>query len=274
MSPPPKDPSVPASFETLGEHYQLVEKLGEGAFGVVYRAHHDLLNQDFAVKILKPELCEDQDLRERFLDEARALIRFSHPNVVQMRHVGEQNGRLYLVMDLVRGEGLNDIIRRRGALSEDRAVDFMVQVLAGLEAAHAAGIVHRDLKPGNLIVDRTSDGSERIRVLDFGLSKLSALDGVAGAHRSVTGAIIGTLAYMSPEQLSGESDIDARSDVFAAGLILHEMLNGRHPYPGDSGIVVAAKLLRESVPDLEPKTRREAEGLDASVAPPGPRARS
>ena len=142
-----RDPSVPQSFETLGEHYRLKKKLGEGAFGVVYEARHDLLGQDFAVKILKPELCEDENLRERFLDEARALIRFSHTNVVQLRHVGEHEKRLYLVMDLVRGEPLNDLLRKEGALGEQRAVDIALQVLSGLEAAHAAGIVHRDLKP-------------------------------------------------------------------------------------------------------------------------------
>ena len=172
--------------------------------------------------------------------------------MVQLRHVGEHEKRLYLVMDLVRGEPLNDLLRREGALSEDRAVDIRLQVLAGLEAAHAAGIVHRDLKPSNLIVEKQGD-REHVRILDFGLSKLSAIDGMQSAHRSVTGAIIGTLAYMSPEQLSGEKEIDARSDVFAAGLVLHEMLAGHHPYPGDSGIVVAAKLLREPVPDLDPK---------------------
>ena len=247
-----RDPSVPQSFETLGEHYRLQKKLGEGAFGVVYEARHDLLGQDFAVKILKPELCEDENLRERFLDEARALIRFCHTNVVQLRHVGEHEKRLYLVMDLVRGEPLNDLLRREGALAEGRAVDITLQVLAGLEAAHAAGIVHRDLKPSNLIVERHGD-RDHVRILDFGLSKLSSIDGMQSAHRSVTGAIIGTLAYMSPEQLAGEKEIDGRSDVFAAGLVLHEMLAGHHPYPGDSGIVVAAKLLRDAVPDLDAK---------------------
>ncbi|MHC5009555.1 MAG: serine/threonine-protein kinase, partial [Planctomycetota bacterium] len=215
----------------------LVKKLGEGAFGVVYLARHDLLDQEFAVKLLKPELCEDEDTRDRFLDEARALIRFSHANVVQLRHVGEQEGRLYLVMDLVRGQPLDEILRKTGPLPEARAVDIELQLLAGLEAAHAAGIVHRDLKPSNLIVEERSDGRDLVRILDFGLSKLSAVDGMAGAHRSVTGTIIGTLG----------------SDVFAAGLVLHAMLQGHHPYPGESGIVVAAKLLRDAVPALDAK---------------------
>jgi serine/threonine-protein kinase len=247
------DPSVPKSFQTLGGHYQLLKKLGEGAFGVVYLARHELLDQEFAVKVLKPELCEDPSTRERFLDEARALIRFSHGNVVQLRHVGEQDGRLYLVMDLVKGTPLDELLQKEGALEETRAVSVILQVLAGLEAAHAAGIVHRDLKPANLILEKKPNGQEHVRVLDFGLSRLSAVDGASGARRSVTGTIIGTLAYMSPEQLSGEKEIDGRSDVFAAGLILHELLQGSHPYPGESGIVVAAKLLRDPVPPLDPK---------------------
>ena len=123
-----RDPSIPKAFEVIGEHYKLVRKLGEGAFGVVYEAKHDLLGQSFAVKILKPELCEDENLRERFLDEARALIRFSHTNVVQLRHVGEHRGRLYLVMDLVKGEALNDLLQREGALGEERSVDVIRQV--------------------------------------------------------------------------------------------------------------------------------------------------
>jgi hypothetical protein len=125
----------------------------------------------------------------------------------------------------------------------------MVQILAGLEAAHAAGIIHRDLKPTNILVEKRADGQEKLRILDFGLSKLSGVD----AHRSVSGTVVGTLAYMSPEQLQGEKNLDGRSDVFAAGLILMEMLQGHHPYPGESGIVVAAKLLRDPVPPLEPK---------------------
>ena len=185
---------------------------------------------------------EDEEVRARFLDEARALIRFSHPNVVQMRHVGEHNKRLYLVMDFIKGEELHELMRREGALPEARALNIVKQILAGLESAHAAGIVHRDLKPSNIIVERTKDGNEKVSILDFGLSKFSAIDGVAGAHRSITGTIVGTLAYMSPEQIKGDRDIDGRSDLFAVGLMLQEMLQGHHPYPGDSGIVVAAKF--------------------------------
>ena len=237
-------------FPTIGEDYKIFEKLGEGAFGEVYKAHHALLDQDFAVKLLRPELGEDEEVRARFLDEARALIRFSHPNVVQMRHVGEFNGRLFLVMDFVKGEELLAVMKRDGPFEEQRALGLVKQILAGLESAHAAGIVHRDLKPSNIIVEETGDGKERIRILDFGLSKFSAIDGQAGAHRSITGTIVGTLAYMSPEQIKGDKDIDGRSDLFAVGLILQEMLQGHHPYPGDSGIVVAAKLLRDPIPPI------------------------
>ncbi len=248
----------PPGLAVLGGHYRLTKKLGEGAFGEVYEAEHELLGQQFAVKVLKPELCESEEARSRFLDEARALIRFSHPNVVQLRHVGEHGGRLFLVMDFVRGETLGDLVLREGRFSEARALSVIQQVLAGLEAAHAAGIVHRDLKPSNLLVERTADGSDHVRILDFGLSKLTSAAGSANAHRSMTGTIVGTLAYMSPEQLQGERDIDKRSDVFATGLLLHEMLEGHHPYPGDSGIVVAAKLLRDPVPPLDPDLRVSA----------------
>ncbi|MDJ0520535.1 MAG: protein kinase [Planctomycetota bacterium] len=239
----------------VGEHYRLVDKLGEGAFGEVYKAHHELLDQDFAVKLLKPELCEDEEVRARFLDEARALIRFSHPNVVQMRHVGEHEGRLFLVMDFVQGVELSDLMQKAGPLSEERALAIIKQLLSGLEAAHAAGIVHRDLKPSNILVQTKEDGTDHAKILDFGLSKFSAIDAPGGAHRSITGTIVGTLAYMSPEQIKGEKDIDGRSDLFAIGLILQEMLQGHHPYPGESGIVVAAKLLRDPIPPIDEDKR-------------------
>jgi serine/threonine-protein kinase len=249
----PPDPPASAPLPTIGDHYLLVEKLGEGAFGEVYRARHDLLGQEFAVKLLKPEMSESKDSRDRFLDEARALIAFSHPGVVQVRHVGEANGRLYLVMDLVRGRPLDEILKEGSAFPEKRAVDLVLQALSGLEAAHAAGIVHRDIKPSNMLVETRPDGGERLKILDFGLSKLAGVDGLKGAHRSVTGTIVGTLAYMSPEQIKGEADIDGRSDVFAIGLVLMEMLQGHHPYPGESGILVAAKILRDPLPTLDAK---------------------
>ena len=247
--PPPHDSD--AKLPLLGEHYQLTAKLGEGAFGEVFRAHHDLLDQDFAVKLLKPELSEDKDVCDRFLDEARALIRFSHPNVVQMRHVGRHKGRLFLVMDFVEGVELGELIRKHGAFGEKRALAIIKQILSGLEAAHAAGIVHRDLKPSNILIESLPDGTDKAMILDFGLSKFSAIDAPGGAHRSITGTIVGTLAYMSPEQIKGDKDIDGRSDLFATGLILQEMLQGHHPYPGESGIVVAAKLLRDPIPPLD-----------------------
>ncbi len=254
--PPENDANKPQET-VVGEHYRLVDKLGEGAFGQVFRAHHELLNQDFAVKLLKPELCEDEEIRNRFLDEARALIRFSHPNVVQMRHVGEHQGRLFLVMDFVHGVELNELMKKTGPLGEKRALNLIQQLLAGLEAAHAAGIVHRDLKPSNILVETRDDGTEHAKILDFGLSKFSAIDGPGGAHRSITGTIVGTLAYMSPEQIKGEKDIDGRSDLFAIGLILQEMLQGHHPYPGESGIVVAAKLLRDPIPPIDDDKQKD-----------------
>lgn len=244
------DPSPYAPNHRLGGHYVLLRKLGEGAFGEVHAARHDLLGQDFAVKVLKPELCSQQEVRDRFLDEARALIRFSHPNVVQLRHVGEEEGRLFLVMDFVRGEPLDALLAREGPMSEARAVALASQMLQGLDAAHAKGIVHRDLKPANLMVERREDGTEALQILDFGLSKLSgSTGGIENAHRSMSGSIVGTLAYMSPEQLQGQG-VDPRSDVFAAGLVLMEMLQGRHPYADESGIMVAARMLREPLPPL------------------------
>ncbi len=243
---------LPIGRRVIGEHYRLIRKIGDGAFGIVYEAHHAILDQRFAVKVLRPELCANPRARDRFLDEARALIRFSHRNVVELRHVGEVDDRLYIVMDFVPGISIKQYVATHGPFSEPVALNIMEQVLAGLEAAHRAGIIHRDLKPSNLYLIAKADDEFDVRILDFGLSKLGQTQSHQAMNRSVPGTVVGTLAYMSPEQLQGGRNVDHTSDIFSAGLVLMEMLQGCHPYPDDSGIVVATKFLRDPIPRIRP----------------------
>jgi serine/threonine protein kinase/Tol biopolymer transport system component len=213
--------------------YRVIERLGGGGMGIVYRAEDTRLGRIVALKFLPPDLTRDLVAKARFQQEARAASAFDHPNICTIYEVGETaDGQLYLAMPCYDGETL----RRRlesGPLPVDEAVDVAAQVARGLAKAHRQGIVHRDIKPANLIV--TSDGV--VKILDFGIAKLA---GAAALTR--TGSTLGTPAYMSPEQMKGQ-EVDARSDLWSLGVVLYEMLAGRRPFPGDHESVVRQAIL-------------------------------
>ena len=257
--PPPAAPD-PWLGRTLGGTYRLDARLGAGAMGTVYRAHHVLLDQDFAVKVLAPGLADDADVRRRFLVEARSLAAFTHKHAVQVRHCGEDRGALYLAMDLVRGETLADLLAREGSLPAARAAGIAAQVLGALDEAHTAGIVHRDLKPGNVMVETTrgpgGDASDRVRVVDFGLARIVDAERAAlpSAYASFGGTIVGTVAYMAPEQLRAEDDVDGRADQFAVGVVVYEMLTGAAPFPGTSTMSIALRVVAHPPTPWPPAT--------------------
>jgi serine/threonine protein kinase/Tol biopolymer transport system component len=213
--------------------YRVLERLGGGGMGIVYRAEDTRLGRIVALKFLPPDLTRDLVAKARFQQEARAASAFDHPNICTIYEVGETaDGQLYLAMPCYDGETL----RRRlesGPLPVEEAVDVAAQVARGLAKAHRQGIVHRDIKPANLIV--TSDGV--VKILDFGIAKLA---GAAALTR--TGSTLGTPAYMSPEQMKGQ-EVDARSDLWSLGVVLYEMLAGRRPFPGDHESVVRQAIL-------------------------------
>ena len=201
--------------------YVIEDWLGEGGMGVVYRARHALLDQPVAVKILAPHLARDARVRERFLQEGRILVELRHPNIVQLFTATVIDDRLALVMELIEGEPLDDRLARDGAFPLDVARDTFRQLLDAVGAAHDRGVVHRDLKPGNVMI--REDGVPML--MDFGIAR------VLGASRlTSTGAAIGTPHYMAPEQVLGETDIDARADVYALAATFFEMLTGRAPF--------------------------------------------
>jgi serine/threonine protein kinase len=204
--------------ERIGR-YQVVERIGRGAMGVVYRAHDGAMGRDVALKVLTADLEDDPDIRIRFHREAEAAARLSHPNIITIFDVGEDGDRFFIVMELLRGATLREFLKQSDA-SMPRKLDLMCQLCAGLGSAHNASIYHRDIKPGNIFV--RGDGIAKI--LDFGVARL------ASSSMTAAGFIVGTPDYMSPEQARGEN-IDGRSDIFSLGGVFYFMLTGRKPFP-------------------------------------------
>jgi len=234
---------------TLG-HYEVVEKLGEGGMGAVYRARDTRLDRFVALKVLPAEKVADPDRKRRFEQEAKAASALNHPHIVTVYDIGTDDGADFIAMEHVVGRTLAEVIDRRG-MPPARALELAVQIGDALSAAHEEGIVHRDLKPANVMV--TDKGL--VKVLDFGLAKLtepspagpSALTESA-RPRTEQGVIVGTVAYMSPEQTEGLS-VDARSDIFSFGVVLYEMVTGRRPFVGETGAsTMAAILAKEPAP--------------------------
>ena len=238
--------------------FEILELLGQGGMGAVYRAYDRKLARDVAIKVLKDDVALDRTRLERFQREARAASALNHPNIVTIHAIEELEGTLYLVMELVQGRTLRELMSE-GRMNPSRALELMVQIAGGLAKAHDAGIVHRDVKPENLMV--TDDGL--IKIVDFGLAKLAHVpeardEEALTADRNLTnsGVVVGTLSYMSPEQVAGRP-VDARSDQFALGTILYEMVSGEHPFRRDSPletlsaiVEVRAAPLAQLQPDL------------------------
>jgi serine/threonine-protein kinase len=199
----------------LGQRYRVVSLLGRGGMGEVYRANDLLLAQTVALKFLPAQWTSHEETLARFRNEVRIARQISHPNVCRVYDIGEVKGSTYLSMEYVDGEDLASLLRRIGRLPPDKALELARQLCAGLAAAHDKGVVHRDLKPGNIMLD----GQGQLRITDFGLA------GVAG---EVTDIRSGTPAYMAPEQRSGR-EVTARSDIYALGVVLHEVFTGKSP---------------------------------------------
>ena len=221
-------------------HYRLLEKVGEGGMGVVYRAEDTKLRRTVALKFLQPELTRDPEARERFLREARAAAVLDHPHICTVHEIDEADGQVFIAMAFVEGQSLKQ--RIAGArLSADEVARIAGEVAEGLKAAHDRGIVHRDIKPANIMLGPTGE----VRITDFGLAKLErATDLTRGA------TLMGTAAYMSPEQARGEA-VDPRSDVWSLGCVIYEMLAGRRPFDADRALVVLHAVLHDDPPPID-----------------------
>ncbi len=251
--PPGPRPEVTETLETAGRElvpgsifagrYQVIEELGRGGMGRVYRVTDKKLNEDVALKLIKPEIASDRETVERFRNELKTARKIGHRNVTRMFDLGQEGITHFITMEYVRGEDLKSFIRRSGRLTLDKAVSIATQVCEGLEEAHRQGVVHRDLKPSNVMIDREGNA----RIMDFGIARSVKPGGITGK-----GVMIGTPEYMSPEQVEG-LDLDERSDVYSLGIILYEMLTGAPPFTGDSTLSVAMKQKNDPAPD--PRTR-------------------
>jgi serine/threonine protein kinase len=243
----------PLIGQTL-KQYRIDGMIGQGGMGVVFRAHDLKLQRPVALKLLPPELTTDPERRKRFLVEARTAARISHPAIAQVYDVDEQNGAIFIAMELVEGKTIRELIQRR-ELDLLGAIDIAFQVSAGLAKAHDSGVVHRDIKPANVI--QTPDG--HVKILDFGLAKLLDADApIAGAGgipefsaltRTQTGMVKGTPAYMSPEQVKGEP-LDSRSDLFSLGVMMFEMATGEIPFRRATSLEMMHAIAFDNTPTL------------------------
>ena len=225
--------------ERIG-HYRIVDRIGRGAMGVVYSARDERSGRAVALKVMMADLEGDRETRERFAREANVTGRMMHRNLISVYELAEEDGRLYMVMELLEGETLGDYMKRVGRLPLEHALDLMMQVCEGLAIAHAHAVVHRDLKPGNLFVLR--DGG--LKILDFGVARL------ANSSMTASGFIVGTPDFMSPEQARGKA-IDRRSDVFSAGAVFYYMLSGVKPFSAPDLPAVLHRVNSEDPPPLD-----------------------
>src|SRR5437588_2116315 len=219
----------------IGNRSRLLQILGEGGMGAVYKARDIELDRVIALKVIRPELASNPEILQRFKQELILARQVTDRNVIRIFDLGEADGIKYITMEYLEGETLYQILRRHGKVPVQEAVDIMRQTLSGLQAAHREGVIHRDLKPGNIM----RDASGRIVVMDFGLARSLEGDGMTR-----TGTMMGTMEYMSPEQAQAK-ELDARSDLFTVGLICYELLTGKMPYHADSAVASLLKRMQE-----------------------------
>ncbi|MBQ1729078.1 MAG: serine/threonine protein kinase [Oscillospiraceae bacterium] len=224
----------------LDNRYEILEKIGSGGMATVYKARCHRLNRFVAIKILKADLAENEDLRRRFHAESQAVAMLSHPNIVAVYDVNHTDNLDYIVMELIDGITLKQYINRKGILNWKEALHFTTQITKALSHAHSRGIIHRDIKPHNIMILR--DGS--VKVADFGIARLLS------TKNTLTQEALGSVHYISPEQAKG-GQVDARSDIYSLGVVMYEMLTSRLPFEGDSPVSVAIQHI-SSIP-LQPK---------------------
>jgi serine/threonine protein kinase/predicted Zn-dependent protease len=240
---------------TFANRYQIIEELGKGGMGKVYKVHDTKIKEKIALKLIKPEIAKDKKTIERFSNELKFARKIRHKNICQMFDLGEDRGSHFITMEFVEGQDLKKLIRQSGQLAIGTTINIAKQVCDGLVEAHESGVIHRDLKPSNIMID--ADGNARI--MDFGIAR--SIEG-----KSITGAgvMIGTPDYMSPEQVDGK-ETDQRSDVYSLGVILYEMVTGRAPFEGDTALSIAVKHKTETPPDPRKYNEQISEELSQII---------
>ena len=257
MTPPPF-PSNPQVGDVLAGKYRIERLLGSGGMGMVVEATHLVLEERVALKFLLPRVLDSPEATARFLREARVAARLNSPHLARVRDVGELDGGVpYIVMDLLVGESLDGLLEREQRLAPARACDVLLQACEALATAHAAGVVHRDLKPGNLFLTRAEDGGLLVKVLDFGISKITVPEADPSSSLTQTQVSMGSPLYMAPEQMRSARSVDHRADLWALGVVLYHCLTGKNPFDADSLPMICAQVLeaeytplRERAPEL------------------------
>jgi eukaryotic-like serine/threonine-protein kinase len=233
--------------QTIG-NYTITAKLGEGGMGVVYLAEHPVIGRKVAMKAIHPELSRNPEVVSRFVTEAKAVNQIGNDHIVDIHDFGTTaDGDFYFIMEFLQGEALADRLRRESVLEPDRALNIAAQVADALAASHAHGIIHRDLKPENIFLIHRGGSNDFVKVLDFGLAKLTLGDDKV-SHKTRTGSVMGTPYYMSPEQCEGKPNIDQRADVYSLGVILFEMMTGKVPFGGEGYGEIIVKHITTPVP--------------------------
>jgi serine/threonine protein kinase/Tfp pilus assembly protein PilF len=240
---------------TFARRYQIIEELGRGGMGKVYKANDIDVKEKVAIKLIKPEISTDKNTIERFQNELKFARKIRHKNVCQMYDLNKEEGTYYISMEYVEGENLRNMIRMSGQLGIGTAISVTKQVCAGLHEAHKIGVIHRDLKPSNIMIDREGN----VRIMDFGIARSLKEKGITGA-----GVMIGTPEYMSPEQVEGR-DTDQRSDIYSLGAILYEMVTGRVPFEGDTALAIAVKQKTEKPKDPKEFNTQLPEDLSSLI---------
>ena len=229
--------------QKISDRYQIIKSIGEGGMANVYLAYDTILDRNVAVKVLRGDLSNDEKFVRRFQREALAASSLTHPNIVEVYDVGEDNGEYYIVMEYIEGKHLKNLLKKRGKLTLSEAVDIMLQITDGMAAAHDSYIIHRDIKPQNIMILENG----LVKITDFGIAMA-----MNATQLTQTNSVMGSVHYLPPEQASGQGST-LQSDIYSMGIVMYELLTGELPFKGDNAVEIALKHLKEPIPDIREK---------------------
>ena len=229
--------------QKISDRYQIIKSIGEGGMANVYLAYDTILDRNVAVKVLRGDLSSDEKFVRRFQREALAASSLTHPNIVEVYDVGEDNGEYYIVMEYIEGKHLKNLLKKRGKLTLSEAVDIMLQITDGMAAAHDSYIIHRDIKPQNIMILENG----LVKITDFGIAMA-----MNATQLTQTNSVMGSVHYLPPEQASGQGST-LQSDIYSMGIVMFELLTGELPFKGDNAVEIALKHLKEPIPDIREK---------------------